>query len=256
MNAEIKRYQLFGWDYEHFSPLNGNEVNWYKNYASKTGGPILELACGTGRLLTKLAENGFDVTGVDLSAKMLEMAGDNIGKLPAAVKSRIKLVKGDITDFALEQKYGLIFIADNSFRELRTKEQQISFLKAVHSHLLPKGAFLLTVRRFDLSGYADGKKETTWSKPITDPASGHAVSRKVEFTLGDDKKRVNGIYLYRITDLQGTTRFEECPFVSPVLQEEEYFALLTETGFKPELFYDFSDQKNNTGQTLCFVCGK
>ena len=256
MNADIKRYQLFGWDYEHFSPLNENEVNWYTSYARKAGDPILELACGTGRLLTKLAENGFDVTGIDLSAKMLAVAGDNIEKLPTEIKSRIKLVKGDITDFDLERKYGLIFIADNSFRELRTREQQISCLKAVHNHLLPKGAFLLTVRRFDLSGFTDGKKGTPWSKPLPDPASGHTVSRKVEFTLSDDKKRVNGTYRYRITDLQGTTRFEECPFVSPVLQEEDYFALLTEAGFKPELFYDFSDQKNNTGQTFCFVCGK
>jgi SAM-dependent methyltransferase len=236
--------------------LNEDEISWYKNYAHKAGGPILELACGTGRLLIKLAEAGFDVTGIDLSDKMLEVAGHNTSKLPAGIKNKIKLLKVDITGFNFDRQFGLIFMADNSFRELRTREDQTACLRTVHKHLSPKGAFLLTVRRFDLSGFTDGKKGTPWSKPIIDPASGHTVSRKVEFTLADDKKRVNGIYRYRIIDLQGTTRFEECPFVSPVLQEEDYFALLTKAGFKPELFYDFSDQKNNQGQTLCFVCCK
>lgn len=216
----------------------------------------MELACGTGRLLTKLAENGFDVTGIDLSDKMIEVAGNNIGKLPKEIRNRIKLVKGDIRDFGMEQKFGLIVVADNSFRELRTREDQTTCLKTVLKHLSPKGAFLLTVRRFDLSSYTDSTREIPWSKPISDPSNSHKVSRKVKFTLSDDKRRVNGIYIYRIVDSQGTTRFEECPFVSPVLQEEDYFALLTEAGFKPELFYDFNDQKNNTGQTLCFVCGK
>jgi len=236
--------------------LNEDELSWYKGYAQKTGDPILELACGTGRLLIKLAEAGFDVTGIDLSDKMLEVAGRNTSKLPVGIKNKIKLLKVDITGFNFDQQFGLIFMADNSFRELRAREDQTACLKTVYKHLSPKGAFLLTVRRFDLSSFIDGKRETPWSKPITDPASGHTISRKVEFTLSDDKKRVNGIYLYRIVNSQGTTRFEECPFVSPVLQEEDYFALLTETGFKPELFYDFSGQKNNTGQTLCFVCGK
>ena len=256
MNADIKRYQLFGWDYEHYSPLNEDEISWYKGYAQKTGGPILELACGAGRLLTKLAENGFDVTGIDLSDKMLEVAGYNTSKLPAGIKNKIKLLKVDITGFNFDRQFGLIFMADNSFRELRAREYQTACLRLVHKHLSPKGAFLLTVRRFELSSYTDGKREIPWSKPLSDPSNGHKVSRKVEFTLSDDKKRVNGIYRYRITDSKGTTRFEECPFVSPVLQEEDYFALLTETGFKPELFYDFSDQKNNTGQTICFVCSK
>lgn len=256
MNADIKRYQLFGWDYEHFSLLNEDEINWYIKYAQKTSGPVLELACGTGRLLAKLAEAGFDVTGIDLSDKMLEMAGHNTSKLPAGIKNKIKLLKADVTGFNFDRQFGLIFMADNSFRELRTKADQISCLKAVLRHLSSKGAFLLTVRAFDLSSYVDGKREIPWSKPISDPANGYNVSRKVEFTLSDDKKLARGIYRYKITDLQNTTRFEECPFASPVLQVEDYFALLAETGFKPELFYDFSDRKSNQGQILCFVGNK
>lgn len=256
MDNSLKRYQLFGWDYDHYSPLNGFEVDWHKSYAEKTGSPILELACGTGRLISKLAEVGFDVAGIDLSDKMLEIADKNINKLPDAAKSRITLIKGDITSFAFDQQFGLIFIADNSFRELRTKDAQVSCLKAVYKHLSPNGIFLLTVRHFDFSSFINGKREITWSKPIIDPTNGHKVSRKIKFTLSPDNKQMNGIYCYKIVDTTGSEYFEECSFAYPILQEEDFFAMLVETGFKALLFHDFDNQKGIPGQTMCFVCTK
>ena len=256
MNTNLKRYQLFGWDYDHFSPLNENEINWHKSHAHKTGGPILELACGTGRLLSKLAGIGYDVTGIDLSSKMLEIANANIGKLPAELKNKITLVNGDIIDFNFDRQFGLIFIADNSFRELCTKEAQISCLKAVYRHLSPQGAFLLTVRRFDFSSFINGKRETPWSKAIIDTTTGNKVSRTVEFTLSDSNQLLSGTYKYRIVADQGAEHFEECPFFSPILQEKDYLALFAEAGLKPVLFYDFNNQKDTVGQTMCFVCTK
>ena len=65
MQTGLKRYELFGWDYEHHCPLSEQEANWYKRFLRKTGGPVLELACGTGRLLTCLAKEGCDVVGID-----------------------------------------------------------------------------------------------------------------------------------------------------------------------------------------------
>ncbi len=59
MNTDLKRYELFGWDYEHHSPLSKREVAWYKRFAHRIGGPVLELACGTGRLLILIAKEGY-----------------------------------------------------------------------------------------------------------------------------------------------------------------------------------------------------
>lgn len=256
MTADLKRYQLFGWDYDHFSPLNENEFDWYKNFARQAGGPILELACGTGRLLSKLAELGYDVTGIDLSSQMLEIAKTSVASLPVDKKNKITLVNGDITDFDFARQFGLIYIADNSFRELCTKEAQVSCLKAVYRHLLPTGLFLLTVRRFDFSDFVNGKREIPWSEAIADPVSGTKVSRKVEFKFSDNKNLLHGLYTYKILDEHGTGRYEECPFVSPVMHEADYLALFADTGFKADLFYDYRDQNCRVGQTMCFVCSK
>ncbi|MCP4641528.1 MAG: class I SAM-dependent methyltransferase [bacterium] len=67
-NDQLKRYDLFGWDVAEHNPLSEEEVAWYLHYARATGGPVLDLACGTGRLLYRMAEEGCPATGLDLLA--------------------------------------------------------------------------------------------------------------------------------------------------------------------------------------------
>ncbi|MHC4473952.1 MAG: class I SAM-dependent methyltransferase, partial [Planctomycetota bacterium] len=98
----LTRYERFGWDYHDINPLAEREVAWYRRHARESGGPVLELACGTGRLLRALAEDGHDVTGLDLSKAMLALAREHAAGAPAEVRERIRLVKGDMADFALE----------------------------------------------------------------------------------------------------------------------------------------------------------
>ena len=177
MNPELKRYELFGWDYEIRNPLSDDEVSWYLKYAVNIGGPILELACGTGRLLSIIAENGFDIDGIDLSQAMLKNASKRLRALPSEVQSRIRLHHKDITDFSLDRRFGLILIADGSFSVLATKEQQISCLRHVYNHLRADGIFLISVRRFDPSQFTTKKQILDWSEPIHHPETNEIVKR-------------------------------------------------------------------------------
>ncbi len=257
MSNDLKRYNLFGWDYAHFAALGEKEITWYKNYAQKTGGPILELAFGTGRLLAKLAQSGFEAVGLDISPRMLEIASENINKLPSEIKSKITFLKQDITKFDLDRQFGLIYIADNSFRELTSRETQLSCLSSVYNHLTANGLFLLTVRRFDFSSFVDGKLVTPWSEPLIDPSTGNQVTRQVEFTLSENSSKLCGLYHYKTVDSVGNESFEDCFFVSPLLQKEGYFSLFDESNLTANLFIDYSEQQDDgTGSPLCFVCKK
>ncbi len=72
-------------------------------YAQRAGSPLLELGCGTGRLLIPLAEAGYRVTGVDLSPTMLRIAR---AKAEAAgVAERVTLIEGDYADAPLDGTY-------------------------------------------------------------------------------------------------------------------------------------------------------
>jgi len=150
-HLDLKRYELFGWDYEIVNPLTAEEVGWHATWARRTGGPLLGLACGTGRLLCRLAEAGFEVVGLDLSNTMLRLARRNAAKLPPAARGRVRLVKADMSDFDLGRKFRLVFIADNSFRELNTRREMLACLSCIRRHLAPGGRLLITERRLDPS---------------------------------------------------------------------------------------------------------
>jgi len=135
LSDDLRRYGFFGWDYEHFNPLREEEIAWYAAAATKARRPVLELACGSGRLMLALAGKGIAVDGVDLSKRMVDLARKRLAGLPAEMRRRAHVFRADIRAFHLFHKYGLIIIADNSFRNCVTRDEQLACLQCVERHL-------------------------------------------------------------------------------------------------------------------------
>ena len=257
MNTDLKRYELFGWDYEFYGPLSEEEVAWYRKFAHRTGGPVLELACGTGRLLISIAKEGYEVFGIDLSTNMLRSARERVSQLPLEVQKRIRLHNMDMSDFQLDREFGLIFIADNSFRQLKTKEQHLSCLRCVHHHLRPGGKFLMAERRFDPTRFVNGRRSWSWSEPIRHPETGDLVTRRIETQLVENGKLIRGTMFYKTTHNDGSETIEECPFEAPVMLRDDYTSLFSEAGFSTSVFVGYEDQADDgKNPILCFVCDK
>ncbi len=77
------------------------DVPFYLAEARIAGGPLLELGCGTGRLLIPLLSTGFEVSGLDASAAMLEVAKQKREQLSPELASRLQLYQGDMSSFEL-----------------------------------------------------------------------------------------------------------------------------------------------------------
>jgi SAM-dependent methyltransferase len=156
------------------------EGPFYSSLAHETGGPVLELACGTGRVAIPLAERGFDVTGVDLSEPMLRYARRKSAHLP------IRWILADCRAFALKQQFGLIFLTGNAFQMFLTRADQESLLARVREHLSANGFFAFETRNLILEElmrdqsvpvltetYTDVRVRTvrTFESSIYDPAT-------------------------------------------------------------------------------------
>lgn len=257
MNIDLKRYDLFGWDYEYVNSLPDREVAWYVKFARETRGPVLELACGTARLLVEIARAGFAIDGIDLSPGMLEIAERRIAQLPSEIRSLIRTHRMDMSDFHLNRMFGLIFIADNSLRELKTSEQQLSCLKCIQRHLRPGGKCLITERRFDPEKFAHGRHDIPWAEPISHPVTGDLVQRKIAVELSEDGKWIRGVMVYKTIHANGSETVEECPFEAPVMVRDDYICLFAEAGFSPSVFVDYEEQEDDgKNPILCFVCDK
>ena len=136
----VRAYDAF---HHHAPPPIAGDVDFYEGLARATGGPVLELACGTGRIALPLAERGLDITGVDASDGMLAIAERKSAALPVAARRRLTLVSQDMTEFALDRRFGCIFVAFRSFQHILTVDLQRRALAAMRRHLAPDGRLAL-----------------------------------------------------------------------------------------------------------------
>ena len=120
-------------------------VAFYSALAQETGGPILELACGTGRVALPIAQLGFSVTGLDIVQGMLEQARCKSNGYP------VQWVEGDARNFHLDAQFRLIFLTGNAFQAFITNADQSALLHRVSSHLHDEGLFAFETRNPQLN---------------------------------------------------------------------------------------------------------
>jgi SAM-dependent methyltransferase len=126
------------------------EIAFYRKHAALTSGPVLEVACGTGRLTLPLARDGADVTGLDVSGAMLEQAR----RKSAAEGLRIEWIEQDCRTMRLPQTYGLVFSATNAMQHLLDYASASAFLRAAQEALQPDGQLILDVFNPDIAKLA------------------------------------------------------------------------------------------------------
>ncbi len=130
-------------EHAHFS----EDLDMYQNFAESSGGSILELACGSGRVLLPLAEAGYDVVGVDTSEPMLAIARQRIQETEHAV--RCELIQQDMVTMQLGRKFRMAFIALGSFAHIVTRKTQQQALANIRAHLSTGGFFVLDISNAD-----------------------------------------------------------------------------------------------------------
>lgn len=123
-----------------FEDQSDTGVAFYAALARETGEPVLEIACGTGRVTIPIAREGFAVTGVDIVPGMLEVARAKSAGLDAS------WVEGDARTFELGEQYKLIFLTGNAFQAFLTRADQEALLGRASAHLHPGGLFAFETR--------------------------------------------------------------------------------------------------------------
>ncbi len=122
---------------------NRPDVHFYIEAAREARGPVLELGCGTGRILLPTARAGVSIVGLDSSRWMLERCRLRVAEEPPDVRARIELQAGDMRDFVSDRRFALITIPFRAFQHLIEVEDQIACLEAVRRALAPGGRLIL-----------------------------------------------------------------------------------------------------------------
>jgi len=131
--------------YAHAYRDRTEDVAYYEALVAELGGPVLEYGVGDGRIALPLAKAGHKVTGIDLSAPMLEAFRTRLGAEPKEVQKRVTLVEGDMTAVSLKKRFPLVICPFNAFLHLYDRVSVEAFLARVRSHLAPGGRFVFDV---------------------------------------------------------------------------------------------------------------
>jgi SAM-dependent methyltransferase len=150
------------------------DIPWVLRWAT---GQVLELGCGSGRLLLPLVHAGHAVVGLDASAEMLTIARKDIAQSPTAVQKRITLVHGDMTQFDLSQKpFDTAVIFCNTLLHL----DEMALQQALHhtaKHLLPGGQLLIDVPNPFVLAAAEDDDTPTLEQLFTDPTTNEQIAQ-------------------------------------------------------------------------------
>lgn len=136
----IEKAELYDWEQGFWSHQN-SDIKFYLEEAARWGGPILELACGTGRITLPLVRAGYRVTGLDSSAAMLAV----LERKATAENLWVNSVQADMAGFDLGRKFRLILLAFNALLLLQTLDLQRACLQACRTHLAEGGAIIISI---------------------------------------------------------------------------------------------------------------
>jgi len=202
------------------------EVAWYAQHLPKDAGVLLELMCGSCRLLVPLAAQGFKLHGVDSSAAMLASCEARV----AAHGIEAPLFRQDLTQLNLPFRYAAAFVAVGSFQLITEPGAALLALERIRAHLVEPALLLLDM-------FVPAESELRLGAPLVEVRTarlddGSQIALRSESTVWADARMVRTEYRY--AHRRGATRLaEEHESISLTwYTPDEISALLAEAGYR------------------------
>lgn len=218
------------------------DADFYVEEALAHGGKVLEVGCGTGRILIPAARLGAEITGVDRSPRMLAQCRTRLGEEPPEVQKKVTLVHADMRDFDLGRQFSIIMIPFRPFQHLVTVSEQISALRAMHRHLEPGGRLVFDVFNPKIQYLVEDnsrEREDTAEVILPDGRAFRRTGRVAAVHVADQYSEIELIYYVRGADGKTQRLVQGFPMRWYWRYEVEH--LLTRCGFRVKaVFGDFN----------------
>lgn len=227
-------YDTIAGIYDPWSKSVTEDVGLYVEEAIASGGPVVELAVGTGRIAVPVAAAGIPVIGVDQSGGMLAVARAYAER--EGVAELLDLRQGDVREPPVEERVPLVICPFRSLLHLRDPAEKLEALRAAHGLLQPGGRFVFDV-------FAPSRED-------------------IEETDGRWLEREPGIFERadwdepaRTLTLSVRSGDASASFDLHWLDAGEWRALLTEAGYEVEQLYGWFDRRPfDGGEDMIWVC--
>jgi SAM-dependent methyltransferase len=227
----------------YYDLLHGELVEdlpMWEALAAAADGPILEIGCGTGRLLLHLAQAGHNLTGLDLSRTALDSARRKLETIDLA--GQVETVQADMRHFELpDRTFALALLPLNTFMHCHTPAEQQATLRAIHHHLRAGGQLVIDLFYPDPVMLAEVDGRLYFEAENSDERTGHTVQWywRHEIDLAGQMRHLT--YILDLIDPDGNVRRVSLPFSLRYIYRFEMELLLEAAGFTVETLYGSYD---------------
>lgn len=163
------------YDLIYGNPYEGEDIAFYLEMAKASPGPVLEMGCGTGRVLLPLARAGIAMWGVDCSIAMLEELCAALKREDRSLRERVTVLQADIRWVDAGCRFPLIIAPGNVLHSFPDRRDQRAWFRNVRRHLAPGGVFCFDLFQFDYRRLSLSPEEWQLDFSRTDVSSGRAV---------------------------------------------------------------------------------
>jgi SAM-dependent methyltransferase len=218
------------------------DVAFFIDFSKRAEGKTLELGCGTGRVLIPTAIAGCEITGLDVSSRMLDKCREKLSAQKQEVRDRVKLIKGNMCDFETGGKYALVTLPFRPFQHLLTIEAQKACLISINRQLLDGGMVILDLTHCYPPSMYDPKywveQESQRDIKLSNGRMLRCTNRIADFHRDEQYNDIETIYYVSYPDGKVERIVQAFPFRYYFRYEVEH--LLELCGFKVvDLFGDY-----------------
>lgn len=224
--------------------LTARDVPFYRKWIARCPGPVLEVGCGTGRVMLPLMRDGVEIEGLDASAAMLAVCRGKAGALGLAPV----LHQGMMQDVDLGRRFSTILVPFRSFTLVTGRGEARRALERFREHLMPGGQVILSffVPDYAKTAAQDGTWRRTVELPWDEPGTRVVISDCIRNDLVEQLKWVS----FRFDLMRGeeVVRSEQQDIVMRWYFRHEMELMLERAGFEGiEAFGDFGEEKARDG---------
>ncbi len=218
-----------------------DDLDLYLELAAEYGGPIIDIGCGTGRVMLPLAQAGYEVHGIDNEEAMLQRAERYRATDPMLQKNMV-LHHGDVLTYALEQQFMLTLVPYNGLMHFHEQSAQLELLNRLRGWTHPDGLLVLDLPNAGEVFATQESDSVMMERTFLEPESGHMVMQQSTSYLDRVTQLFRVTWIYDEIDEDGVVRRTVAPIILYYYFFSEVRLLLRLAGFQVEAVYGDTQQ--------------
>ncbi|MBK9124650.1 MAG: class I SAM-dependent methyltransferase [Chloroflexi bacterium] len=228
--AQIARY------YDAENTDKNDDLPFYLELAQDIDGPILDVGCGTGRVMFPLARAGYDVHGIDNEPRMLERARALLDA-EQELTDRMHFHEGDARTFKFPVKFGLTLVPYNGLMHFLDQDSQITVLRHLRECTRDDGLLVLDLPNAGDVYATEDTDGLIFERTFLEPETGHLVMQQSISTLDRTMQTLQVTWIYDEITADGTVKRTFAPLRLYYYFYSEIKLLLMMTGWEVTTVY-------------------